>query len=85
MEQIKISLSHDTKHSVVRRSTELGLSGTSEYFRLLADLDISVQRYQSLVTYINLLYNRICETQQKLGIYATPLQEVPIINLQNMS
>ena len=84
-EQIKISLSHDTKDSVVRRSTELGLSGTSEYFRLLADLDISVQRYQSLVTYINLLYNRICETQQKLGIYATPLQEVPIINLQNMS
>lgn len=45
MEQIKISLSHDTKDSVVRRSTELGLSGTSEYFRLLADLDISVQRY----------------------------------------
>lgn len=83
MEQVKISLPRDLKDNVALRIEELGLSGNSEYFRLLANLDISVQRYQSLVTYINLLYNRINEVHQKLGIYATPLQDVPIINLQN--
>lgn len=83
MEQVKISLPRDLKDNVAVRVEELGLSGNSEYFRLLANLDISVQRYQSLVTYINLLYNRINEVHQKLGIYVTPLQDVPIINLQN--
>lgn len=85
MEQAKISLSRDLKDNVISRVEELGLSSTSEYFRLLAGLDISIQRYQSLVAYINLLYNRINETHQKLGIYATPLRDVPIINMQTTS
>lgn len=65
---------------VIKRSEELEMS-KSEYLRMLATLDISVQRYQQLVTYINLLYNRINEIHQKLGVYATPLQDVPIINI----
>ena len=36
MEQIKVSLSHELKNNVNKRVEELGLSSTSEYFRLLA-------------------------------------------------
>lgn len=85
MEQIKVSLSHELKNNVNKRVEELGLSSTSEYFRLLAGLDISIQRYQSMVAYINLVYNKINETHETLGIYATPLQDAPIINMQNIS
>lgn len=81
MEQIKVSVSSFMKDQIKDRAEKLGLSN-SEYFRLLSDLDISIQRYQSLVTYINVLYNKINDTQLKLGIYATPLQEIPTIKLE---
>ena len=70
----------ERNNDIVKNSEELEMS-KSEYLRMLATLDISVQRYQQLVTYINLLYNRINEIHQKLGVYATPLQDVPIINM----
>lgn len=82
MEQIKVSVSSFMKDQVKARSEELGLS-SSEYFRTLAHLDISIQRYQSLVAYINLLYNKINDTQQQLGICATPIQEIPTIKLES--
>ena len=80
MEQIKVSVSSFLKEQVKTRAESLGLSN-SEYFRTLADLDVAIQRYQHLVTYINVLYNKINEMQLQLGMYATPIQEVPTIKL----
>ena len=78
--EVRAYMPSELNDDVVKRSEELEMS-KSEYLRMLATLDISVQRYQQLVTYINLLYNRINEIYQKLGVYATPLQDVPIINM----
>ena len=78
--EVRAYMPSELNDDVVKRSEELEMS-KSEYLRMLATLDISVQRYQQLVTYINLLYNRISEIHQKLGVYATPLQDVPIINM----
>lgn len=83
MEQIKVSLPHELKLNVVARVEELGLGSTSEYFRLLANLDISIQRYQKLTTYISMLYSKINEINANMGIYAMPLQEVQIVKLEN--
>lgn len=82
MEQIKVSVSSFMKDQVRERAENLGLSN-SEYFRTLADLDIAIQRYQHLVTYINVLYNKINEMQLQLGMYATSIQEVPTIKLES--
>lgn len=79
MIEIRTYMSRELNDEVVKRSKELGMS-KSEYMRLLASLDIAVQRYQELTTHINLLHNRINEFHQELGIYATPLEDVPIIN-----
>lgn len=81
MEQIKVSVSSFMKDQVRDRAENLGLSN-SEYFRTLADLDIAIQRYQHLVTYINVLYNKINDMQSQLGMYATPIQEIPTIKLE---
>ena len=78
--EVRAYMPSELNDDVVKRGEELEMS-KSEYLRMLATLDISVQRYQQLVTYINLLYNRINEIHQKLGVYATPLQDVPIINM----
>lgn len=82
MEQVKVSVSGAMKDQVKTRAEELGLSN-SEYFRILANLDISIQRYQSLVTYVNLLYNRINDMQVQLGIYSAPIQEIPTVKLES--
>ncbi len=82
MEQVKISIPHDLKMNVVSRIEELNLNSLSEYFRLLANLDISVQRYQKLNTYINHLYNKINEIHNNMGIFATPIQEIPLIDYE---
>lgn len=79
MIEVRTYMSRELNDEVVKRSKELGMS-KSVYMRLLASLDIAVQRYQELTTYINLLHNRINEFHQELGIYATPLEDVPIIN-----
>lgn len=80
MVEVRSYMPNDLNEDIIKRSEELEIS-KSEYLRLLASLDVSVQRYQQLVTYINLLYNRINDIHQKLGIYATPLQTAPIIKL----
>ena len=79
-EIVKVSLSSNMKELIKNRASELEMS-CPEYLRLLADLDISIQRYQNLVTYINMLYNKIQDCHDKLGIAATPLQEPPLIKL----
>lgn len=78
--EVRAYIPSELNDDVIKRSEELDIS-KSEYLRMLVTLDISVQRYQELVTYINLLYGKINDTHQKLGIYATPLQNVPIINI----
>lgn len=80
MEQVKVSVSSYMKEQIKDRADALDLS-ISEYFRTLVNLDISIQRYQHLVTYINVLYNKINDTQTQLGMYATPIQEIPTIKL----
>lgn len=81
MVEVRAYMSSDLNEQITNRSEELEIS-KSEYMRLLASLDISIQRYQQLITYINLLHNRINEIHSKLGIYVTPLQnEAPIISL----
>ena len=78
--EVRAYIPSELNDDVIKRSEELDIS-KSEYLRMLVTLDISVQRYQELVTYINLLYSKINDTHQKLGIYATPLHDVPIINI----
>ena len=80
MAEIKVSVTDDMKNLIKKRSEKLGISN-SEYLKILVNLDLSIERYQSLATYLNILYNRINNSHQKLGNYATPLQEVPLIQI----
>lgn len=80
MAEIRVSIPDDMKEIINDRSMELNIS-CPEYLRILVNLDISLQRYQQLMTYTNILYNNILQSQDQLGIYATPLQEIPLINL----
>jgi len=82
MEQVKVSIPSPMKDQIKARTEKLGLSN-SEYLRLLATLDISIQRYQNLVTYVNLLYNKINDIQVQLGIYSAPIQEIPTVKLES--
>ena len=82
MEQVKVSIPSPMKDQIKERTEKLGLSN-SEYLRLLATLDISIQRYQNLVTYVNLLYNKINDIQVQLGIYSAPIQEIPTVKLES--
>ena len=83
MEQVKVSIPSPMKDQIKARTEKLGLSN-SEYLRLLATLDISIQRYQNLVTYVNLLYNKINDIQVQLGIYSAPIQEIPTVKLESV-
>ncbi len=81
-EVIKVTLPSDLKDLIKNRAGMLNLT-CPEYLRLLADLDISLDRYQTLVTYINMLYNKINDFHEQLGIVATPLQEPPLIKIDS--
>ena len=78
--EIRVSVTDDLKDLIKARADELNIS-SPEYLRMLANLDISLQRYQHLVTYINVMYNRIVDLHKELGVYATPLQDVPIVKI----
>lgn len=54
----------------------------SEYLRTLANLDISIKRYQQLTRYANLMYNTINNIHAELGVFVTPLQEVPMMMME---
>ena len=83
MAEIKVSIPDDYKRTVKCRAAKLEMSA-SEYFRTLSCLDSYIQRYQNAVTEINILYNNIYNIQKMLGIYATPLKDVPIIKLDEI-
>ncbi len=75
MTDLRISVSDDLKSFIKERADELEMS-CSEYIRTLAYLDISVQRYQNLVDYVFMTYDRINDMQNRLNMTAIPLQKL---------
>lgn len=77
---IKVTVTEELKNMIRARAEQLGLSYT-DYFRSLAELDLNIQKYQNLTTCINIFFNNIIEIQKKLGMYCVPVQDVPLIDL----
>lgn len=82
-EALKVTVPRDLKDLMKNRADSLGMS-IPEYLRTLANLDINIQKYQELAIYLNLLYNRINETHNILNIHCMPLQEVPIVKVEEL-
>lgn len=78
MREIRIYMPEDLINNINERCEEIGIN-RSEYLRTLANLDISIKRYQQLTRYANLMYNTINNIHEELGVFVTPLQEVPMI------
>lgn len=80
---LKVTVPHDLKVQMKERAESLGMT-TPEYLRTLANLDIITINYQELAIYVNLLYNRIIDYQKALNIQCMPLQEIPIIKVEEL-
>lgn len=80
--EIRVSVPYELKKLIQERAEDLNIS-SAEYLRTLADLDISIQRYQSLSLYLNVLYTNICDIQTKLDMVLAPIQKAPIFELEN--
>lgn len=80
MREIRVYMPEYLINSIDERCTELNIN-RSEYLRTLSNLDISVQRYQQLTRFANQMFNNINNIQAKLGVFVTPLQEVPMIRM----
>lgn len=76
---IRLSLTRDLSDLVKERAEELKISN-QEYLRMLIRLDLAVKKYQKVSSYIDVLYAKINEYHDKLGIYATPLQDYQYVN-----
>ena len=81
---IKVSTTKDMQELIENRALELNISNP-EYLRILANLDIAMQRYQQLTFLINLLYNKILKYQKILDIHCAPILEMPMINMEKVS
>lgn len=81
MREIRIYMPEDLINNINERCEEIGIN-RSEYLRTLANLDISIKRYQQLTRYANLMYNTINNIHEELGVFVTPLQEVPMICME---
>ncbi len=81
MREIRIYMPEDLINNINERCEEIGVN-RSEYLRTLANLDISIKRYQQLTRYANLMYNTINNIHEELGVFVTPLQEVPMICME---
>lgn len=81
---VKVSIPEELKVKIKERANNLGIS-VPEYFRTLANLDISTKNYQEVAIYINVLYNRINDYHKMLDIHCTPLQDIPIVNFEEIS
>ena len=81
MREIRIYMPEDLINNINERCEEIGVN-RSEYLRTLANLDISIKRYQQLTRYANLMYNTINNIHEELGVYVTPLQEVPMMCME---
>ena len=80
MREIRVYMPEYLINSIDERCTELNID-RSEYLRTLSNLDISVQRYQQLTRFANQMFNNINNIQAELGVFVTPLQEVPMIRM----
>ena len=80
MREIRVYMPEYLINSIDERCTELNIN-RSEYLRTLSNLDISVQRYQQLTRFANQMFNSINSIQAELGVFVTPLQEVPMIRM----
>lgn len=81
---VKVTVPDDLKAQMQGRAESLGIT-IPEYLRTLANLDIVTTNYQELAIYINILYNRIVDYQKVLNIQCMPLQEIPIIKMEELS
>ena len=80
MREIRVYMPEYLINSIDERCSELNIN-RSEYLRTLSNLDISVQRYQQLTRFANQMFNNINNIQAELGVFVTPLQEVPMIRM----
>lgn len=80
MREIRVYMPEYLINSIDERCAELNIN-RSEYLRTLSNLDISVQRYQQLTRFANQMFNNINNIQAELGVFVTPLQEVPMIRM----
>lgn len=80
MREIRVYMPEYLINSIDERCEELSIN-RSEYLRTLSNLDISVQRYQQLTRFANQMFNNINNIQAELGVFVTPLQEVPMIRM----
>lgn len=81
MREIRVYMTDDLIKSIDNRCEKLKIN-RSEYLRTLVNLDDSVQKYQKLTKYANLMYNTINNIHSELGIFVTPLQEVSVMNIE---
>ena len=63
----------DLYDDITERTKKLGIS-ESEYFKLLATLDTSIEMYQRLKNYLEFFYDVINDIYIKLKIDCVPLQ-----------
>ena len=80
MREIRVYMPEYLINSIDERCAELNIN-RSEYLRTVSNLDICVQRYQQLTRFANQMFNNINNIQAELGVFVTPLQEVPMINM----
>lgn len=80
MREIRVYMPEYLINSIDERCAELNIN-RSEYLRTVSNLDICVQRYQQLTRFANQMFNNINNIQAELGVFVTPLQEVPMIRM----
>lgn len=81
MREVRVYMPEYMISNIDERCEELEIS-RSEYLRTLAHLDICVQRYQQLTSLANQMFNNINNIHEQLGVYVTPLQEVPTFSTE---
>ena len=79
---IKVSMSKDMQKLIDERAEMLNMTNI-EYLKMLASLDISIQRYNEINQTLDTLINKIMHYQKVLGIGYLPLNEIPILQITN--
>ena len=80
---LRVSVKEDLRDMIKSRANDLNIT-IPEYLRTLARLDIATFGYQKVSEGTNILYNQISDYQNKLGIYCTPIQEIPVIDIEKI-
>lgn len=79
---IKVSMSKDMQKLIDERAEMLNMTNI-EYLKMLASLDISIQRYNEINKMLDTLINKIVHYQKVLGIGYLSLNEIPILQITN--